>query len=80
VTTLGERFARDYQRMEQNRAQGLDVYGQPLPTGKRCTKCGDDQPFDEYPPNKKTKDGLSSWCRDCHREASRQWRKSRNSL
>ncbi len=40
------------------------------PTGQVCTKCHEDKPFDQYPPNKKVKSGRSSWCRTCHRAAT----------
>jgi hypothetical protein len=30
-------------------------------------------PFEPFPPAKSMLDGLSSWCRRCHNEASRAW-------
>ncbi len=41
---------------------------------KTCRHCGDDLPRDDFPPNRKTRDGLSSWCRGCHNERNRQYR------
>jgi hypothetical protein len=38
---------------------------------KTCRKCGEEKPFNEFPRNTRVRDGLSSWCRACHREASR---------
>jgi hypothetical protein len=38
---------------------------------KACTRCGDAKEPAEFPRNKRTRDGLSSWCRSCHNEARR---------
>jgi hypothetical protein len=38
---------------------------------KTCTKCGEAKEPAEFPCNKRTSDGLSSWCRSCHNEARR---------
>src|SRR5688572_20645035 len=43
--------------------------------GKRCTRCGWSEPevaFTRRYPRKR--DGLSSWCDECHRRATRRWR------
>jgi hypothetical protein len=34
-----------------------------------CTHCGETKPEAEFPANPRKKNGLSSWCRDCHNEA-----------
>jgi hypothetical protein len=34
------------------------------------------KPFREFPTDKATKDGLSSWSRSCHADADRRWRGS----
>jgi hypothetical protein len=49
-------------------------------TEKRCTHCRELKPFGEFPTDKATKDGLSSWCRSCHAEANRRWRAKRRVL
>jgi hypothetical protein len=41
---------------------------------KRCSECGKTGPLDAFPPNSRTRNGLSSWCRECHNEAVREWR------
>lgn len=38
-----------------------------------CTKCGEEKPALAFPPEKAKKNGLSSWCRDCHGEATARW-------
>jgi hypothetical protein len=44
---------------------------------KRCRKCGEDKPCPEFRSNPRCRDGLSSWCAECHNEATRLWRKRR---
>ncbi len=48
-----------------------------LVKNKTCTKCGDEHPAttEYFPPHKWTKDKLDSWCRFCHRKASRECNK-----
>jgi hypothetical protein len=41
---------------------------------KRCAKCGKSKDAAEFPGNERCLDRLSSWCRDCHLQASRAWR------
>ena len=36
-----------------------------------CRRCGERKPASEFWPNPKISTGLSSWCKDCQREASR---------
>jgi hypothetical protein len=64
--TLTSRYARV--------RDGFDSWGQPLPTGKVCRHCNRDLDFAAFPANKKGPSGLSSWCRECHAEANREWR------
>lgn len=46
----------------------------PVGTMKRCSKCGEVKPLDEFHRNKRNKrDGRQSRCRDCQREYNRQW-------
>ena len=44
-----------------------------------CTKCKREYPAtgDHFPPNKKSSDGLSSWCRECGRKLNKAWRTSK---
>lgn len=39
---------------------------------KTCRHCGETWPDECFPPNRKSKDGLSSWCRACHADAKRR--------
>jgi hypothetical protein len=38
---------------------------------KVCTRCGEAKEPSLFPPNRRTRDGLSSWCRACVNEARR---------
>lgn len=40
---------------------------------KICKTCGEDKPLSDYYKRAKSKDGVGYSCRDCQREASRQW-------
>jgi hypothetical protein len=39
-----------------------------------CRHCEFSKKRDDFPPNKRMKGGLSSWCKECHVEATRDWR------
>jgi predicted nucleic acid-binding Zn ribbon protein len=52
-------LARERQRMEGE---------------KFCSKCGDLLPLEKFPRNRGMHLGVSSRCRECHREATRDWR------
>ena len=41
---------------------------------KGCRKCGQLKPVSEFRRNPRCRDGLSSWCSECHNAASQQWR------
>lgn len=43
---------------------------------KTCTNCGIDKQHEEFSKNKKTRDGLASWCRSCCRVASNKWKEA----
>lgn len=43
------------------------------PTGRRCTKCGDVKPPEEFGQDRSTSDGLTRRCRDCRRQATGRW-------
>jgi hypothetical protein len=46
----------------------------PEPTHRRCTKCSQWLPFSAFPKHARMHNGISSHCRDCHREATNDWR------
>lgn len=35
-------------------------------TLRKCNKCERHQPLDQFYPSKKSKDGIDTWCKDCH--------------
>lgn len=41
---------------------------------KTCRKCEKTAPETEFPASKRMQDALSSWCRECHNEATKAWR------
>jgi post-segregation antitoxin (ccd killing protein) len=41
---------------------------------KVCRHCGQRRKEAKFPRSRRSKDGLSSWCRACHVEATRRWR------
>ncbi len=59
---------------ERLRAAGLLP---PLPATKHCTHCREWKPRADFPPNRRVSDGLSSWCRPCHRQAIADWKAKR---
>lgn len=42
---------------------------------KTCTGCRANKPLDAFSPNKRTRDGLASWCKKCTGAAGRDWRR-----
>jgi hypothetical protein len=40
---------------------------------KRCTKCGETKPLDEFHSSKRMKDGHSSRCKECIKDYSKKW-------
>jgi hypothetical protein len=42
---------------------------------KTCSKCRKRKQASEFPPNRRCRDGLDSWCRECRREDARRWRR-----
>ncbi len=56
--------------------EGLIALGllPPPPPDKRCRHCQETKLRAEFPPNRKVSDGLSSWCRSCHREGTARWK------
>lgn len=40
---------------------------------KVCNKCGVEKDISEFNKNKRSKDGLFSWCRECANAQSRKW-------
>jgi hypothetical protein len=45
------------------------------PTERRCTGCSAWLPLENFPANRRMHLGVSSRCRECHREATRDWRR-----
>jgi hypothetical protein len=41
---------------------------------KRCSKCGQIKQETEFVKSKKSKDGLASYCKECHNRWARAWR------
>jgi hypothetical protein len=44
---------------------------------KSCRKWWKEKPSPAFRSNPRCRDGLSSWCAECHNEATRLWRKKR---
>lgn len=40
-----------------------------------CRRCNFDKEADAFPPNKAYASGHSTWCRECHKQANRDWYK-----
>lgn len=38
-----------------------------------CRRCHSEKPEDEFHPHRAFASGRSTWCRDCHRAANREW-------
>jgi len=67
---MNESLARQHRRhLEEAAWSGV----QPV-ASKRCTHCGETKDREDFPASKVVSDGLSSWCRECHRAATRAWR------
>ena len=43
-------------------------------TQKRCGKCEEVKPVDDFPIQRASRDGRSHWCRACHTVAKREYR------
>ena len=41
---------------------------------KVCKHCGQRKEAEAFRRNRRNRDGLSSWCSECHRDATRRWR------
>jgi hypothetical protein len=65
--------------LQQADLQRLGIIPTP-PTDKLCRHCGETKPVADFPSNRHVSDGLSSWCRGCHYEATRQWKARRDRL
>jgi hypothetical protein len=46
-------------------------------TEKKCVKCERVLAVADFPADKRTREGLSSYCRPCHNAATRQWRRDK---
>lgn len=40
---------------------------------KRCSRCGEEKPFELFSLNKQTKDGRFAWCKPCAKETHKEW-------
>jgi hypothetical protein len=49
--------------------------GLAVPDEKFCRNCSSWLPLESFPPNERMHFGRHSWCRDCAREATRDWRR-----
>lgn len=49
-------------------------------TRKRCRHCGETKDASDFRRSTRTRDGLSSWCGECHNGASRRWREKQRAL
>lgn len=43
---------------------------------KTCTRCSEEKPLESFGRDRKTKDGLHYWCKQCNREKSNNWREN----
>ena len=41
---------------------------------KRCSRCGETKPHSEFHKQKRNRDGLRSYCKECQKAANRAWR------
>jgi len=56
--------------------EGRDEEKKMLLKGKKeCTKCKEVKLLNEFKSDKNKKNGYSSWCKECHKQAVRNWRK-----
>lgn len=45
---------------------------------KACTKCGELKPLDQFSRNARIRrDGLNAWCKPCHAEYHKAWKRNR---
>jgi hypothetical protein len=44
---------------------------------KRCSRCHDWKPFEEFPRNRRTKDGYHCYCKVCHNRIGREYKQRR---
>lgn len=43
---------------------------------KRCPRCGKEKILTDFYKNRREKDGLSCWCKGCHAEYAKEYRKT----
>jgi 5-methylcytosine-specific restriction endonuclease McrA len=43
-----------------------------VPPGKRCSRCGEVKPLDEFHKNRSNRDGLQARCRECNTSVAKQ--------
>lgn len=61
------------QQVQKNKKRNEDNVT-PLTGYKKCIKCGQVLPIDQFNKNRTKKDGLSTWCSDCCKEYAEQYR------
>lgn len=44
---------------------------------KRCSKCGETKPLEDFYRKARMTDGRDSWCKECKRTAQREWNAAR---
>lgn len=47
----------------------------PAEPTKKCSRCGETKPLDDFYHHSRSKDGHFSWCKECHNKAGTDWRK-----
>ena len=61
-------------RKKLSRGSGVHRMSILEPSHRRCTGCGSWLPLEDFPANRRMHLGVSSRCRACHREATKDWR------
>ena len=72
---LGQAIEADGDTSE-NPALPRGMYPPGTHDGKRCTRCGEIGPVDQFGRAPRGKDGRKTWCKPCHVANSRAWREA----
>jgi hypothetical protein len=57
--------------MDTTSSDNTNVMETTATTTKHCTKCGRDLPTSSFCRKSSSKDGLQTWCKECHTKARR---------